>query len=57
MPEPFTDDAEDVSKAIDALYGAFSWSESEEGFDFWSNIDDRLERIKQSYLAGKTENL
>jgi hypothetical protein len=34
-------DAEQRS-AGNALFGAFVWEDSEEGFDFWENIHEKL---------------
>lgn len=38
---------EDINKIIELLEGAFLWSETEEGNDFWEDIRDRLYIIKE----------
>jgi hypothetical protein len=34
-----------IRKASDALINAFIWSDSREGFEYWSQINKRLTRL------------
>ncbi len=38
-------DVDKCQKAIDALYGAFTWDTSPQGYEAWRNVADALEEI------------
>lgn len=33
---------------VSALYGAFTWSDSPQGSDYWSNVCDTIKNMEQS---------
>jgi hypothetical protein len=36
---------ERVIRLVDALQEAFTWASSEDGFDYWEDVQERLARI------------
>jgi hypothetical protein len=43
-----------IDKCINQLSAAFLWDESPQGFDYWSDVHDRLLEIRQIYIQNHT---
>ena len=48
---------DEVLKAIEGLRCGFSWDESEEGFEFWDSVSEKLVRYLDQISKSKDLNM